>query len=233
MKYLVRINGDGYLSHAGHPGMKWGKHLFGDRDYDPIGQEAQGTYLAKVRSAKAAGQAGRKMETWELKDRVDRLKAENDYADQAMKKATYSQTISDQLSKRAHDKVFGIVDDVSKILSTARTGMGLYKDVKQYQHDHSTIGRIESFLGSSAGKFTIDVIGSVTGNVNKAKEERAREAEIKQKQLEENERQAKRDARNNAEIRFKKAQILNDQPGMLSALDDMIVKPKKKRKGNP
>lgn len=112
------------IVHAGRKGMKRGEHLFGDRDYTPIGTKAG----AIERGAERGRQAG-SMETWDLKDKVDRMKLESDYRKYSMEEETLDYDIQQQITEAKEEKVRQAIEDVAKILGLINTATTLGKNV--------------------------------------------------------------------------------------------------------
>lgn len=137
------------IVHAGRKGMKRGEHLFGDRDYTPIGTKAG----AIERGAERGRQAG-SMETWDLKDQVDRMKLESDYRKYSMEEETLDYDIQQQITEAKQEKVRQAIDDVAKILglikTTADIGKLAYSGYKAINGKRRDREAIEDLQGRAA-----------------------------------------------------------------------------------
>lgn len=126
------------IVHAGRKGMKRGEHLFGDRDYTPIGTKA-----GAIEKGAERGRQASSMETWDLKDKVDRMKLESDYRKYSMEEETLDYEIQQQITEAKEEKVRKIIEDVATVLSLAKNAISVGKSI---------YGGVDAIRGSSAAR---------------------------------------------------------------------------------
>ena len=114
--------------HAGVKGMKRGYHLYGDRDYTPIGEKA-GSKADAIQRAQIKGQEVKNMETWDLKDQNDRMKAEQDYKKLTEERETEDFEYQNRINEAKAEKVRNVIKDVSLALGLVSSTLNIAKSV--------------------------------------------------------------------------------------------------------
>ena len=84
--------------------MKWGQHLYGDRDYTPVGRPA--------------GESAKAMESWDLKDKTDRMRLESEYRKYSEEEANIDYEAAERIRKAKQEKV-------DRALKYVTTGLGI------------------------------------------------------------------------------------------------------------
>lgn len=111
---------DDYLEHYGKKGMKWGvinaPSLKGGKSAGIV------RGMQKTSDVKS-------METWDLKDRVERMKAESDYRKLTEEEETYAVTQAEKIRKAKIEKVMAAVQTVGAVVGTVGGVVGLVKSI--------------------------------------------------------------------------------------------------------
>lgn len=108
------------IRHYGVPGMKWGVI----RKADMKGGKSGGIVRGMERSSGARG-----MESWDLKDKVERMKLESDYRKLTEEEETYAVTQAEKIRQAKIETVMSAVKTVGTVVSTTAGVIGLVKTI--------------------------------------------------------------------------------------------------------
>ena len=108
------------IRHYGVPGMKWGVI----RKADMKGGKSGGIVRGMERSSGARG-----MESWDLKDKVERMKLESDYRKLTEEEETYAVTQAEKIRQAKNETVMSAVKTVGTVVSTTAGVIGLVKAI--------------------------------------------------------------------------------------------------------
>lgn len=127
------------IRHYGKKGMKWGV----------INAPALkgGKSAGIVRGMQKTSDV-KSMETWDLKDRVERMKAESDYRKLTEEEETYAVTQAEKIRKAKIEKVMAAVQTVGAVVGTAGTIIGVVKSISSMANEKKS-KKLESDLYKS------------------------------------------------------------------------------------
>ena len=125
------------IRHYGVKGMKWGVINKADMKGGKSGGIVRGMQ-------KSSG--SKDMESWDLKDKVERMKLESDYRKLTEEEETYAITQAEKIRQAKIEKVMAAVKTVGTVVSTT-TGV---------------IGLVKAISGTNAGKKLGEKIGEGT-----------------------------------------------------------------------
>ena len=128
------------IRHYGVKGMKWGVI----NKADMKGGKSGGIVRGMQKSSGAGG-----MESWDLKDKVERMKLESDYRKLTEEEETYAVTQAEKIRQAKIETVMSAVKTVGTVVSTA-TGV---------------IGLVKAISGTNAGKKLGEKIGEATDRI--------------------------------------------------------------------
>lgn len=111
------------IRHYGVKGMKWGVI----NKADMKGGKSGGIVRGMQKSSGAGG-----MESWDLKDKVERMKLESDYRKLTEEEETYAITQAEKIRQAKIEKVMSAVKTVGAIAGTAGTILGVVKSVSSW-----------------------------------------------------------------------------------------------------
>lgn len=108
------------IRHYGVKGMKWGVI----NKADMKGGKSGGIVRGMQKSSGAGG-----MESWDLKDKVERMKLESDYRKLTEEEETYAITQAEKIRQAKIEKVMAAVKTVGAVVSTTAGVIGLVKTI--------------------------------------------------------------------------------------------------------
>lgn len=108
------------IRHYGVKGMKWGVI----NKADMKGGKSGGIVRGMQKSSSAGG-----MESWDLKDKVERMKLESDYRKLTEEEETYAITQAEKIRQAKIEKVMAAVKTVGAVVSTTAGVIGLVKTI--------------------------------------------------------------------------------------------------------
>ena len=108
------------IRHYGVKGMKWGVI----NKADMKGGKSGGIVRGMQKSSGAGG-----MESWDLKDKVERMKLESDYRKLTEEEETYAITQAEKIRQAKIEKVMAAVKTVGTVVSTTAGVIGLVKTI--------------------------------------------------------------------------------------------------------
>ena len=111
------------IRHYGVKGMKWGVI----NKADMKGGKSGGIVRGMQKSSGAGG-----MESWDLKDKVERMKLESDYRKLTEEEETYAVVQAEKIRQAKIEKVMSAVKTVGAIAGTAGTILGVVKSVSSW-----------------------------------------------------------------------------------------------------
>lgn len=109
---------EGDISHYGVRGMRWG--VINRKDLK--GGKAGGIVRGMQRSSDA-----KSLESWTLKDKVDRMRLESDYRKLSEEEETYAATQAQKLKTAKIERVIATVQTVGAVVGTVGGVLGLVK----------------------------------------------------------------------------------------------------------
>ena len=127
------------IRHYGKKGMKWGVINAPDLK--------GGTSAGIVRGMQKTSNV-KSMETWDLKDKVERMKAESDYRKLTEEAETYAVTQAEKIRKAKIEKVMAAVQTVGAVVGTAGTIIGVVKSISSMANEKKS-KKLESDLYKS------------------------------------------------------------------------------------
>lgn len=108
------------IRHYGVKGMKWGVI----NKADMKGGKSGGIVRGMQKSSGAGG-----MESWDLKDKVERMKLESDYRKLTEEEETYAVIQAEKIRQAKIEKVMAAVKTVGAVVSTTAGVIGLVKTI--------------------------------------------------------------------------------------------------------
>lgn len=108
------------IRHYGVKGMKWGVI----NKADMKGGKSGGIVRGMQKSSGAGG-----MESWDLKDKVERMKLESDYRKLTEEEETYAVVQAEKIRQAKIEKVMAAVKTVGAVVSTTAGVIGLVKTI--------------------------------------------------------------------------------------------------------
>lgn len=108
------------IRHYGVKGMKWGVI----NKADMKGGKSGGIVRGMQKSSGAEG-----MESWDLKDKVERMKLESDYRKLTEEEETYAVVQAEKIRQAKIEKVMAAVKTVGAVVSTTAGVIGLVKTI--------------------------------------------------------------------------------------------------------
>lgn len=108
------------IRHYGVKGMKWGVI----NKADMKGGKSGGIVRGMQKSSGAGG-----MESWDLKDKVERMKLESDYRKLTEEEETYAVVQAEKIRQAKIEKVMSAVKTVGAVVSTTAGVIGLVKTI--------------------------------------------------------------------------------------------------------
>ena len=108
------------IRHYGVKGMKWGVI----NKADMKGGKSGGLVRGMQKSSGAGG-----MESWDLKDKVERMKLESDYRKLTEEEETYAVIQAEKIRQAKIEKVMSAVKTVGAVVSTTAGVIGLVKTI--------------------------------------------------------------------------------------------------------
>ena len=111
------------IRHYGVKGMKWGVI----NKADMKGGKSGGIVRGMQKSSGAGG-----MESWDLKDKVERMKLESDYRKLTEEEETYAITQAEKIRQAKIEKVMAAVKTVGTVAGTAGTILGVVKSISSW-----------------------------------------------------------------------------------------------------
>ena len=130
------------IRHYGVKGMKWGVI----NKADMKGGKSGGIVRGMQKSSGAGG-----MESWDLKDKVERMKLESDYRKLTEEEETYAVVQAEKIRQAKIEKVMSAVKTVGAIAGTAGTIIGVVKSISSMANERKD-KKIESDLYKSEMK---------------------------------------------------------------------------------
>lgn len=111
------------IRHYGVKGMKWGVI----NKADMKGGKSGGIVRGMQKSSGAGG-----MESWDLKDKVERMKLESDYRKLTEEEETYAVVQAEKIRQAKIEKVMSAVKTVGAVAGTAGTILGVVKSISSW-----------------------------------------------------------------------------------------------------
>lgn len=111
------------IRHYGVKGMKWGVI----NKADMKGGKAGGIVRGMQKSS-----GSKDMESWDLKDKVERMKLESDYRKLTEEEETYAITQAEKIRQAKIEKVMAAVKTVGAIAGTVGTILGVVKSISSW-----------------------------------------------------------------------------------------------------
>ena len=127
------------IRHYGKKGMKWGVINAPDLK----GGKSAGIIRGMQKTSDV-----KSMETWDLKDKVERMKAESDYRKLTEEEETYAATPAEKIRKAKIEKIMAAVQTVGAVVGTAGTIIGVVKSISSMANERKS-KKLESDLYKS------------------------------------------------------------------------------------
>ena len=108
------------IRHYGRKGQKWG--VINKPDLKG------GTSAGIIRGMQKTSDV-KSMETWDLKDKVERMKAESEYRKLTEEEETYATTQAEKIRKAKIEKIMAAVQTVGAVVGTVGGVVGLVKTI--------------------------------------------------------------------------------------------------------
>ena len=127
------------IRHYGKKGQKWG--VINKPDLKG------GTSAGIIRGMQKTSDV-KSMETWDLKDKVERMKAESDHRKLTEEEETYAVTQAEKIRKAKIEKIMAAVQTVGAVVGTAGTIIGVVKSISSMANERKS-KKLESDLYKS------------------------------------------------------------------------------------